>query len=200
MPAASALARAIKAFAAVARRRRLRWYIFGGQAVAVHGRPRMTLDIDITIELGDVALEDLLAELGRAGFEPRVRWSPAEVELLRVVPVVHRASRVPVDLVLAGEGLEAEFLTRARPVDLGGVRAPVISPEDLVVTKLLAGRPQDRADVAGILQHLRGKLDLDRVRGLLAELDRALDQSDLTAGLDNLLAEVAPSPRKPRRR
>ena len=119
MPAASALARAIKAFAAVARRRRLRWYIFGGQAVAVHGRPRMTLDIDITIELGDIALEDLLAELGRAGFEPRVRWSPAEVELLRVVPVVHRASRVPVDLVLAGEGLEAEFLTRARPVDPG---------------------------------------------------------------------------------
>lgn len=146
MPAVSALVRAIKAFAAVARRRRMRWYIFGGQAVAVHGRPRM-------------------------------------------------------DVVLAGAGLEAEFLARARTVDLGGVRAPVISPEDLVVTKLLAGRPQDRADVAGILQHRRGKLELGRVRALLAELERALEQSDLTAGLDALIAETAPAPtRRPRRR
>jgi predicted nucleotidyltransferase len=53
--------------------------------------------------------------------------------------------------VLAGPGLEEQFLARAVLVDIGGVRVPVMSPEDLVVTKILAGRPKDIEDVRGIL-------------------------------------------------
>jgi predicted nucleotidyltransferase len=55
-------------------------------------------------------------------------------------------------VVLAGLGLEELFLSRAVPVTIGSMVVPVISPEDLVATKILAGRPKDIEDVRGILR------------------------------------------------
>jgi hypothetical protein len=46
----------------------------------------------------------------------------------RVLPFVHEATQLPLDLVLAGSGLEEEFLSRARLLDLGGAVVPVLSP------------------------------------------------------------------------
>jgi hypothetical protein len=39
------------------------------------------------------------------------------------MPFVHRATAMPLDVVLAGSGLEDEFLDRAREVDIGGTGA-----------------------------------------------------------------------------
>jgi hypothetical protein len=57
-----------------------------------------------------------------------------------VMPFVHRATGMPLDVVLAGSGLEDEFLDRARTVDLGGTTVPMIDSEDLLIAKILAGR------------------------------------------------------------
>jgi hypothetical protein len=59
------------------------------------------------------------------------------------------------------------------------VRVPVISPEDLVVTKILAGRPKDLEDVRGILRQAGATFESKMVRTLLASLEAALDRSDL---------------------
>lgn len=56
---------------------------------------------------------------------------------------------------------------------------PVISPEDLVVTKVLAGREKDIEDIRGILAERGRQLDIDRVRTVLRMLEEALGQSDL---------------------
>jgi len=60
----------------------------------------------------------------------------------------------------------------------------VISPEDLIVTKVLAGRPKDIEDVRGVLQERLDSLDLERVRSLLRLLEQALTQSDLLSTLE----------------
>jgi hypothetical protein len=73
------------------------------------------------------------------------------------------------------------------------VTVPVISVEDLLVTKILAGRAKDVDDVHGILRERAGALDLVRVRTLLGGLERALARADLVAVLDRALAEVGPS-------
>ncbi|HLE83827.1 MAG TPA: nucleotidyltransferase [Thermoanaerobaculia bacterium] len=90
---------------------------------------------------------------------------------------------------MAGPGLEEEFLAHRRFVDLGGLEVPVISPEDLVVTKILAGRPKDLEDVRGVLREQSGRLDLQRSRRFLRMLEQALDRSDLLPVLDRLLEE-----------
>jgi hypothetical protein len=58
------------------------------------------------------------------------------------------------------------------------------SPTDMVVMKILAGRPKDVDDVIGILLAAPEGLDVAEARGLLGELGEMLDQSDLVATLD----------------
>jgi hypothetical protein len=115
----------------------------------------------------------------RAGFVLRVPNAGDFVARTRVLPFAHAASGLALDVVLGGPGLEEEFLRTARQVDVGGVLVPVIGPEELIVTKILAGRPKDLEDVQGILRAQQQTLDLDRVRTLIEALERAIDQADL---------------------
>jgi len=94
---------------------------------------------------------------------------------------------MPLDVVLAGSGLEEEFLDRARAVDLGGTKVPLIDPEDLIIAKVLAGRPKDLEDAHG-LWRLRGRdLDPARIRRTLRLLEEALSQSDLLPAFELIL-------------
>lgn len=176
--------------AAVLDRRGLAWYVFGAQAAVIWGRPRLTADVDVTVLVPDGVLDALLGDLARSGFVLRVSEVGEFVRRTRVLPLVHSGSHVPVDLVLAGPGLEEVFLRRARRVDLGGTVIPVISPEDLVVTKILAGRPKDIDDVQSVLRALAGRLDLAWIREALGMLQDALGQSDLVPLLESELARI----------
>jgi hypothetical protein len=155
------------------------WYVFGAQAALLWGRPRMTTDVDVTARLTSVETTGLVAALRQEGFSLRVSATPAFVTQTRVLPMVHEPTGFAVDIVLAGPGLEDEFLARAVAVDIGGVSVPVISPEDLIVTKVLAGRAKDMEDIRGVLSERGSRLDLARVRGVLQMLEDALGQSDL---------------------
>ncbi len=171
------------------------WYLFGAQAVQVWGLPRLSADVDITASLrGDPSA--FVSAMSAAGFDLRVAGVEDFVKRTRVYPFVHRDTGIPVDVVLAGPGLEEGFLERAQPKDLGGVVVPVIGPEDLVVTKILAGRPKDVEDVKGILRERLEKLDVEHIRRLLDLLEQALGQSDLLPAFERELA-AARHPRRP---
>lgn len=163
-----------------------RWYVFGAQAALIWGRPRLTTDVDVTVQCS-VPTRQLVEALQQRGFSLRVDGTEAFIAGTRVVPLEHRASDLALDVVLAGPGLEELFLERAVPVDIAGTRVPVISPEDLIVTKLLAGREKDIDDVRGVLSERGETLDLARVRTTLVMLEHALGQSDLTPLLEREL-------------
>jgi DNA-directed RNA polymerase subunit F len=61
----------------------------------------------------------------------------------------------------------------------------MISPEDLVITKVLAGRPKDMDDVRGVLRERVQTLDIERIRGILDLLEQALGQSDLRRAFES---------------
>lgn len=173
----------------------LRWFLFGAQAAILHGVARLTADVDVTIDLGERSAGDLVVALAAAGFELRVADVEGFVEKTRVLPFVHRRSRIPVDVVLAGPGLEEQFFAGAEERQIGGVAIPVAAAEDLIAMKVLAGRPRDLDDVAAIV-HAGGRdLDLARARATLGFLERALDRADLVSELDRILA---PNPTRTR--
>jgi Nucleotidyltransferase of unknown function (DUF6036) len=178
---------ALAALARVFGRRKLRWYLFGAQAVAAYGVVRATADIDVTVELDRTGLRDFVREMRGEGFGLRVADSLAFVEQTRVLPFTFLDPVVPVDVILAAPGLEDAFLGAARKLLVDGTRVPVIAPEDLIATKVLAGRPKDLEDIRGLLAQDAVPIDRLRVQRVLAALEAALDQSDLLpifAGLE----------------
>jgi hypothetical protein len=183
-PIAELLAELQRVFATLG----LRWFLFGAQAAILYGVARLSADVDITLDLGDKSSRDVVDALAAAGFELRVEDVAGFVEATRVLPFVHRASRIPVDVVLAGPGLEDQFFAGMQERVVGEAHVPVVSAEDLVAMKVLAGRPRDVGDVEAILRVHADDLDLHRIRTTLGLLEAALDRRDLLSELDRMLA------------
>ena len=81
--------------------------------------------------------------------------------------------------------LEELFFERVVHRRIGSVIVPIASAEDLIVMKVLAGRPKDLDDVRAIVR-VKADLDVPLVRETLALLERALDQSDLLPIFDGI--------------
>lgn len=160
-----------------------RWYLFGAQAVVAHGVPRFSADVDVTLALAPDAPERFVRDMESGGFMLRVD-DPEFVRQTRVLPFVHAATGVPLDVVLAGSGLEDEFLGRAKTTDIGGIDVPLIDVADLVIAKILAGRPKDIDDARGLWRLRGSSVDRRRVMRLLRLLEEALGQSDLVSGFE----------------
>ncbi len=139
--------------------------IVGGMAVAAHGLPRATKDIDFLIDHADSQRAD--AALRALGFE---RESAAGGDgFARYVR--HPSPEIPeitewVDLLLARHDIGRTLLRDAAvdSVTWQGMNLPVVSPAGVVLMKLHASvddptRLQDRADIIGLLQLHRDTID-----------------------------------------
>ncbi len=169
---------------------RVRWYLFGAQAAILYGVSRLTADIDVTVDLKGCSSREMLARLAEAGFELRVADEAGFVETTRVLPLVHARTRIPVDVVLAGPGLEELFLAAVEERAIGDVRIPVAAAEDIVTMKVLAGRAKDLDDAIAIVKAQGAKLDLERTRVTLGSVERALDRHDLIPELERVVARA----------
>jgi hypothetical protein len=167
----------------------VRWFLFGAQAAILHGAARLSADVDVTIDLGRRTVPDLIAALA-GDFDVRVADPVRFAEETRVLPFVHRLSRMPLDVVLAGPGLEDQFFAGATERLIGAALVPVVGAEDLIAMKVLAGRPTDLEDVAAVARAHRDDLDLQKVRATLTVLETALDRRDLLGTLERIVAAV----------
>lgn len=165
----------------------VRWYVFGAQAVVAAGVPRLTADIDVTVAVPDGGPGALMAALEREGLRLRDIGDVATfIAETRVIPVVHVASDVPVDVVLAGPGLEEEMLGRARMRKIGTARIPFVDLADLIALKILAGRDKDLEDVRALLRASPPELSVDLARQRIADLGALLDDSTMIETFDEL--------------
>lgn len=104
MPIQSAALELLTALAPVASR----WGrsdVFGAQAVILYGVPRLSADVDVTPALEPDAPDRIAMDMTAAGFSLRVD-DPGFVRRTRVMPFVHTSTGMPLDVVLAGSGLE----------------------------------------------------------------------------------------------
>jgi predicted nucleotidyltransferase len=186
-PVADLLADLARAFDALG----VAWYLFGAQAAIVYGVARMTADVDVTVQApAGMSTADWLKVIEHHGFEARFA-DPAFVAATRVLPLVHRATQLPVDVVVAGPGLEDEFMTRAVRREVDGVVVPVVDVSDLVILKVLAARPKDEEDVTMLVRIHADSLDDARIRNVLGALQDALGQSDLLPAFARAVARAA---------
>jgi hypothetical protein len=75
------------------------------------------------------------------------------------------------DFILGETRFHHEALTRKNRIDLEGISLPILTPEDLLLLKALADRPQDRVDISNMVDFFGDKLDWAYVERWKNELE-----------------------------
>ena len=152
----------------------LPYALIGGLAASLRGQPRVTADVDMVI-IADVerALQ-LATSLEGTDFKPLFDGVEEVVQRAFILPLRHRTTNVKLDLALGMSGFEHQAVARAEPIAVGGSSVSVALAEDLLIMKILAGRPQDEQDVRGLLIAQGDKLDWDYCLKVAADLGNAL--------------------------
>ena len=120
--------------------------VVGGFAVAVHGEPRFTADIDVFVRSSKENARRVRAALAEFGFGD-VKWAPDEFGRPDCTVMLGRKP-LRIDILTGISGVDFESAHAGRtPVDIAGVAVPFIGRSELIANKLASGRPKDLADL-----------------------------------------------------
>src|SRR5262245_28392752 len=125
--------------------------IIGGQAVLLYGEPRLTKDIDITLGLDPSRLGEVLPMIQELQMETLVPNPEEFVARTFVLPAQDKSSGIRIDFVFSLSGYEQTAIARGKKVSLRGTEVVYASVEDLLIHKVVAGRPRDLEDAHSIL-------------------------------------------------
>jgi hypothetical protein len=165
----------------------LPYMIIGGQAVLLYGEPRLTRDIDITLGVDVDRLSELLAIVGELRLNPLVD-PDSFTRRTMVLPCADPDTGIRVDFIFSSTPYERDAIRRSAVVAIGDTKVRFATVEDLIVHKMLAGRPRDLEDIRGILLK-QPHVDLAAIRQGLTEFSRTLDRS-LVEQFDALWKEL----------
>ena len=125
--------------------RGVEYLVVGGHAVAFHGHPRFTADIDFFVAISPVNAEKLIDVLNAFGFSALGLKKEDFLEQGSIVQLGYPPNRI--DIVT---GIEAVAFTEAWNQrilgTLGGIPVQFIGRDLLLKNKRAAGRPKDLAD------------------------------------------------------
>lgn len=183
----------ISRIAAELRRAGIPYMIIGGQAVLLHGLPRMTKDIDITLGVDTQALDKVVTSIAATGLEIIPDHFRSFVEKTFVLPARHQESGIRVDFIFSFVPYERQAIDRAKPVLLAGEPVLFATAEDVIIHKCFAGRPRDLEDARSILIK-NPDLDQAYVRRWLKELEILPERAGLSRAFEELLALVQRKP------
>ena len=139
--------------------RRLPFMLIGGQAVLLHGRPRLTEDIDVALGVDPSRLADVRAVCDVLRLDPLPEDLEPFVRRTFVLPARHRDTALRVDFVFSSTPYEQQAIERAIRVTVAGVSVPFATAEDLIIHKLFAGRALDWEDALGVARRKARELD-----------------------------------------
>lgn len=153
------LPRLLAAIARALRAANFPYMLIGGQAVLVHGRARLTEDIDLTLGAGPERLPDLLGVCRTVGLTPLPADPEAFVRDTFVLPARHEPTGMRVDCIFSTTPYEREAIARALTVEVAGEGIQVAAAEDLVLHKLFAGRARDLEDAESVVRRKGSSMD-----------------------------------------
>jgi len=128
-----------------------RFVVLGGHAVAFHGHPRATKDLDVLVEATSNNAKRVYAALAAFGaplsaFEVGVEHFTSYDGVLQLGVPPRR-----IDIINRADGITfAEAIADGESFTLEGCEIPVIGRSALIKNKRAAGRPQDIADVKAL--------------------------------------------------
>jgi len=124
----------------------VRYLLVGGYALAAHGIPRFTKDIDIWVACDPVNADRILAALTRFGFQSIGLTKEDLLDPRGIVQLGYPPLRIDILTGISGVEFESSWKRRIEVV-WDGCKIPVIHREDLIANKRASGRLRDLADV-----------------------------------------------------
>lgn len=167
---------------------KISYMVIGGQAVLVYGEPRLTKDIDITLGVGVDHLDNILNLVKRLGFDILVDDVQGFVKKTMTLPVVDKESGIRLDLIFSFSDYERQAIANAKKIKIGGAAVSFASLEDVVIHKIIAGRPRDLEDVKSVLLKSRN-YDSKYILRWLKKFDKSLG-SKFTKSFKTLVAGI----------
>jgi len=134
---------------------KVEFMLVGAYAVAAHGLPRATGDIDLWVKCSERNADCVWAALLKFGAPLGNLTKQDFIQGGNVVQIGVTPRRIDILTEITGvayEEAEAQTIT----IELEGMTIPVIGLTHLLQNKLAVGRPQDKADVAR-LKEMRDK-------------------------------------------
>jgi predicted nucleotidyltransferase len=132
------------------------YLIVGGHAVAYHGHPRFTGDIDFLVRTTELNVRRLLAVLEEFGFGS---VGISERDLLqpgRVIQLGQPPNRIDLLTSISGVTFDAAWETRVETT-IDDQTVQIIGWDDLLTNKRASGRQKDLTDLEKLLSVARSK-------------------------------------------
>ena len=127
---------------------RVRYLVVGGYAVALHGHPRYTKDLDVWVEASPINASKVFAALRDFG-APLDGLTESDFEESGFYQMGRPPGRIDVMMSIDGVEFDTAWKNRTLAV-IRGVSVHFIGKDDLIHNKELAGRYQDLADIEKI--------------------------------------------------
>ena len=143
------LGRDLQEFVALCLDHDVRFLVVGGHAVAAHGHPRLTKDLDIWIWVDPENADRMAAVLDEFGFASTGLTGKDFAVEGPGVQLGRPPNRIDILTSIAGVDFESCW-ERRKEYPMGSLAVPLIGLEDLERNKLAAGRHQDLADVEAL--------------------------------------------------
>ena len=125
----------------------VRFLIVGGYALAAHGLPRATGDLDAWVWINPENAQNIMRALNAFGFQ---NLSLTESDFSRedsIIQLGYPPFRIDILTSIDGVAFDQAWEKKI-VVELNGMKVPFIGREDLIANKKAAGRAQDLADVS----------------------------------------------------
>jgi hypothetical protein len=141
----------------------VRFVVIGGVALLLHGVVRLTLDLDLVIIPTEDNLRSFLKVMKKLGMRPRVPVDPADLlnpdtvarwrqeKNMKAFTFINpKEPANDIDILIDEIIPFGEIARDAVVFDISGIPVSVISIPHLKRMKMIAGRPQDLADLASL--------------------------------------------------
>ncbi len=127
----------------------VKYLVIGGYAVAIHGHPRYTKDIDIWVEMSPENSQKLMKALAEFGFGSLGLSAEDFQAADRIVQLGYPPNRI--DLITTPDGIDFETCYREKiEVEINNIKVNFIDLKNLKKNKQASGRLQDLADIENL--------------------------------------------------
>lgn len=165
----------------------LKAVVIGGVAVSLVARERYTKDLDAMVIFDTANTQALLDGAARHGFEPRFPDMLDLARQARMVTFTHAPTSTIVDIALGTMPFEEEVIDRAKWFRHGELAVRLPTPEDLVILKGIAHRPNDLEDIRTISE-IFPSLDIGRIENWLRQYAELMEWPEVWEDVERILA------------